>query len=65
MKYRVEVWRNRDLAASYEDNDIKALVQTYKEDWGWEYENGGCSICVYEDGRELSIDEEYELGFYN
>lgn len=67
MKYRLDVWMNRNPHATYEDDDIKALVKIFKEDYGYEYERGGCaiSVYVYEDGRELSIDEEYELGFYD
>ena len=58
---------NRNPHATYEDDDIKTLVKIFKEDYGYEYERGGCaiSVYVYEDGRELSIDEEYELGFYD
>ena len=65
MKYRLEVWVYRSPRAIYEDNDIKSLVKTFKEDWGDEYENGGCAIYVYDDGRELSLDEEFALGFYD
>lgn len=65
MKYRLEVWMHRSPRATYEDDEIKSLVKIFKEDWGYEYERGGCTIYVYEDGRELSIDEEYELGFYD
>lgn len=63
MKYRLEVWVYGDPRAIYHDNDIDSLVQTYKEDWG--DERGTHIIYVYEDGHELSIDEEYELGFYD
>lgn len=63
MRYRVEVWRHGDPSSIYEDNDINALVQVYKEDWG--AEEGECTIYVYEDGRELSVEEEHALGFYD
>ena len=65
MKYRLEVWRYRNPIASYEDDDIQFLVQMFKEDWVACYEEGSCTLYVYEDGRELSIDEEFELGFYD
>lgn len=65
MRYRLEVWVHGNPSASYEDDDIQTLVEIFKEDWSYEYERGGCAIYVYDDCRELSIDEEYELGFYD
>lgn len=60
MKYKVSVWRNGDPCATYEDNELEALVEVCKEDWVEEFANGRFEFYVYDDGIEIS-DEEFRL----
>lgn len=53
------------MTEAYESDDIQDILSWYKtEGWCSAYDNGLCSIGVYVDGRGLSFDEGYELGFY-
>ena len=53
------------MTDSYESDDIQDILSWYKtEGWYGAYDNGLCSFGVYENGRRLSFDEGYELGFY-
>ena len=65
MKYKIEIWQWFNMTDSYESDDIQDILSWYKtEGWYGVSENGLCSFGVYENGRELSFDEGYELGFY-
>ena len=62
--YKIKIWQYHCLVDTYENNDVKEILEWYKEHWLWTYENGGCAFYVYENDRELTFDEEYKLGFY-
>jgi hypothetical protein len=65
MKYRIEIWQWHNMVEAYESDNIENVLLWYKtEGWCSAYDNGLCSIGVYVDGRGLSFDEGYELGFY-
>ena len=65
MKYKIEIWQWCNMTDSYESDDIQDILSWYKtEGWYGAYDNGLCSFNVYENGRLLSFDEGYELGFY-
>ena len=65
MRYKIEIWQYRIIASKYESDDISDVLLWYQLNWQHTYDMGYCSFDVYEDGRELSFEEEYELGFYN
>lgn len=64
MEYRIEIWQYHDIAQAFESDNIQDVVDWYKEEWHYSYEMGYCSFSVYENNRELSFEEEWELGFY-
>ena len=65
MKYKIEIWQWYHMTDSYESDDIQDILSWYKtKGWYGAYDNGLCSFGVYENGRRLSFDEGYELGFY-
>jgi hypothetical protein len=65
MKFEIEIWRYHVASETFENDDIKEVLSWYEEEWKNTYENGGCTFYIFEDEKELSFDEEYELGFYN
>lgn len=64
MKYKIEIWQWRSIIETYESDDITDVLDWYRNNWRGCYECGNCSFTVYEYGRELSFEEEFELGFY-
>ena len=64
MKYKIEIWQWYNITETYESDDIADILKWYRGNWYWEYERGGCSFAVCENGRELSFEEKYVLGFY-
>ena len=65
MKYKIEIWQWQNITETFESDNIEDILEWYRVSWWWIYESGGCSFTVYENGRELSFEEENELGFYN
>lgn len=66
MKYKIEVWQYHIVAETYESDDIKDILSWFKSSgWYTSYDMGYCSFDVYEDGRELSFEEENGFGFYS
>jgi hypothetical protein len=63
MKYKIEIWQYHSVVETYESDDIEDVLQWYRCYWRWPYELGDCSFDVYKDGRILSWNEEYKLGF--
>ena len=54
------------MTDSYESDDIQDILSWYQsEGWCGAYDNGSCAFNIYENGRELSFDEGYDLGFYD
>ncbi len=64
MKYKIEIWCWRELQDIYESEDVQDVLDWFLSNWYASYDNGFCSFCVYEDDRELSFEEGYDLGFY-
>lgn len=64
MKYKIEIWQYFNMTEFFESDNIQDILDWYKENWWGCYEIGGCSFTIYENDRELSFEEEYELGFY-
>lgn len=65
MKYKIEIWQYHNIADTYESDDIRDVLNWYKNNWHWIYDVGDCAFYVYKDNEELSWDEEYKLGFYD
>lgn len=65
MKYKIEIWRYLSVIDTYESDNIADLIKWYKTNWYYIYESGECSFIVYENGIELSFEEEYQLGFHS
>lgn len=65
MKYKIEIWQYHSVVETYESDDIEDVLQWYRCYWWWAHELGDCSFDVYKDGRILSWNEEYKLGFHN
>ena len=64
MKYKIEIWQYGSITEIYESENIEDIVAWYKSNWEMCWDMGGCAFEVYENGKQLSFDEEYELGFY-
>ena len=65
MKYKIEIWQYHIIAETYESDDLTDILSWFRSEWLSAYDMGYCSFNVYEDGRELSFDELYGLGFYD
>ena len=65
MKYKIEIWQYHIIAETYESDDIKDILSWYRSHWQYTYDMGYCSFDVYENGRELSFEEELEFGFHS
>lgn len=64
MKYKIEIWRYGSEVDKYESDKIEEIVSWYRCKWQDCFENGGCTFYIYEYGRELSFDEEDEIGIW-
>ena len=62
--YRIDMWRYRCIEETFENKDIKEVLNWYKENWQHSYENGGCAFHVYENDIEIDFDKKVELRFY-
>ena len=65
MKYKIEIWQYHSLVETYESDNIEDILVWYESNWKWPYELGDCAFEIYKDGRNLSFEEENELGFFN
>lgn len=65
MIYRIEIWQYHSLTETYENDDVKDILEWYRVHWRYCYEIGGCSFSVYKYDEELSFEEEHDLGFYS
>ena len=63
MKYKIEIWKYHRIVETYENNDIKEILKWYIENWLSVHDYGGCTFYIYEENKQLSIDEENDLGF--
>ena len=64
MKYKIEIWQYHSLSEIFESDNIDEVVRWYRSEWQYCYESGGCCFEVYEYGRQLSFEEEWDLGFH-
>ena len=64
MKYKIEIWKWHNMVQAYESDDVEDVLSWYKANWHWCYECGNCSFSVYQDGKELSFEEEDAIGFF-
>lgn len=63
--YRIEIWQYHGKVDTYENKDIKDVLEWYKEEWQYVYEFGNCCFYLYKNDKELSFDEKDKLGFYD
>lgn len=64
MKYKIEIWQWGSIRETFESDNIEDVVEWYETEWMDCYEIGHCVFIVYENDRQLSFEEEYDLGFY-
>lgn len=64
MKYKIVIWCWRAIKDFYESEDLQDVRDWFLRNWYASYDNGFCAFYVYEGDRELSFEEEYDLGFY-
>lgn len=64
-KYRIEIWRYHAKIDTYESNDIKEILNWYKNNYQILYDYGGCAFDIYEDNKLLDFETEDKLGFYD
>lgn len=64
MKYRIDIWQYGDISESYESDDIKDLVNWYKENWSTAYYIGECTMDIYKPREDIPYEEAVRLGFY-
>ena len=65
MKYKIEIWKYHRIVDVYESDNIKNVLEWYKEEWQNIYNIGGCTFYLFKNGKELYFDEENELGFFD
>ena len=61
--YKIEIWTHRTMAAVSCNENIRKLLNWYKQNWSNAFEEGQCAFFVYKDEVELSEDELFRLGF--
>ena len=64
MKYKIVIWCYQTIKDTYESEELQEALDWFISNWLGIWERGGCAFYVYEDDRELSFDEAYDLGFY-
>ena len=64
MKYKIEIWRFHSLVETFENDDIKKVLDWYRAEWKMSYDYGQCMFYLYENGETLDFDTKYDLGFY-
>lgn len=64
MKYKIVIWCWREIKDFYESEDLQDVRDWFLRNWYTSYDNGFCAFDVYEGDRQLSFEEEYDLGFY-
>ena len=64
MKYKIEIWQWGSISETFKSDNIEDVVEWYESEWMGCYEMGYCVFIVYENDRQLSFEEEYDLGFY-
>ena len=63
--YRIEIWQHHSIKKTYKNKDVKNVLEWYIKNWQTYYDYGGCTFYLCKDDKELSFDEEFELGFFN
>ena len=63
--YKIEIWRYNSITKIYENKDVKKVLNWYIKNWQFCYDYGECTFYLYKDDKELTFDEEFELGFFN
>lgn len=61
MKYRIEIWQYHSISETFETDDYNKLLEWYKTNWSWIYENGGCTFYIFEDDDEIDDDRKYDF----
>ena len=61
MKYKIEIWQYHSIVETFETDSYDELLEWYKTNWSWTYENGGCAKYVYEDGETIRDDRKYDF----
>ena len=62
-KYRIEIFKNGFKHQWYWNANVSEVLAWFRRNWEIRYYQGGCSFVVYENDRELTSKELYELGF--
>ena len=63
--YKIEIWQHHSITKTYENKDVGKVLKWYIKNWQFCYDYGLCTFYLYKDDKELSFDEENELGFFN
>jgi hypothetical protein len=63
--YKIEIWRYHSICETFENEDVKEVLEWFKDNWMEEHENGGCTFYTYKDNEALDYDTEYDLGFHD
>ena len=64
MRYKIEIWQWHSIIDTYASDDVNEVLAWYRNEWQVCYDYGNCTFYVYDNGRELSFDEENKLGFF-
>ena len=64
MKYKIEIWIFHEIVDTFESNTIDEILEWYREEYKYMYDNGDCTFYVYLDDKELDFEETYKLGFF-
>ena len=65
MKYAIEIWIHHSVEETYESNNIKDVLNWYKDNWQSCFDYDGCTFYVFKNNKELSFEEINRLGFYD
>lgn len=62
-KYKIEILVHGCRREWYWNVNVSEVLAWFRRKWEIRYYDGVCSFVVYENDRELSSTELYELGF--
>ena len=55
MKYKIEIWRFHSIVDVYENDDIKEVLEWYKENWQLLYDFSGCTFYLYKKRKNFLL----------
>jgi len=63
--YKIEIWRYHSIIETYESEEMIEILKWYKSKWRDSNEMGECTFYIYENNKEMTLEEIAKLGFFD